>query len=264
MSKLGNLRANGMVWVRARAAAVKGKYKRIYSARRDRKIVVPWWKKDIRELLADISRLRLSTNSGVALQSITDISCWTIRFRIAVLLLVFVFGVFLGTMTISSDALNDIDAKKVEREQLKNRYLRYAEQVDMLPVYRIQTEIILERFGELLDAIPAALESVHVLSQLNKAAKDSGLQLEFFKPLGEEVHTYYVVLPIEIRLRGDYNAIAKFLELVSKMQHLVTVDVVMLPSAIHANQIVLASLLKAYRYKDLPKKSDGKVSRDTR
>jgi type IV pilus assembly protein PilO len=150
-----------------------------------------------------------------------------------------------------------------EREVFKNRYLRYAEQVDMLPVYRAQTEIILERFGALLDAIPAALESIHVLSQVNRAARDSGVQLEFFKPLAEEVHGYYVVLPVEIRLRGDYNAIARFIELVSKMQHLVTVDLVMLASANHPNQIVLSSLLKAYRYKDLPKKSESRASRGT-
>lgn len=264
MSKLSKLHANGMVWVRARAAAVKGKYKQTHGARGSAKIGAPWWKKDIKELLVDINSQRLRIDSAVTLQSIADISCWTMRYRVAALILVFVLGVLLGTMSISTDALNEIDAKNVERELLKNRYLRYAEQVDMLSVYRIQTETILERFGELLDAIPAALESVHVLSQLNKAAKDSGLQLEFFKPLGEEVHAYYVVLPIEIRLRGDYNAIAKFLELVSRMQHLVTVDVVMLPSATYENQIVLASLLKAYRYKDLPKKPDGKVSRDAR
>ena len=264
MSKLSKLHGNALVWIRARAAAVKGKYKKIQGVRGGAKIGSPWWKKDIKELLVDINSQRLRIDSAMTLQSIADISCWTMRFRVTVLLLVFVLGVLLGTFSISSGTLNDIDAQIVEREVLKKRYLRYAEQVDMLPVYRIQTETILERFGELLDAIPAALESVHVLTQLNKAAKVSGLQLEFFKPLGEEVHAYYVVLPIEIRLRGDYTAIANFLELVSRMQHLVTVDVVILPSATHANQIVLASLLKAYRYKDLPKKSDGKISRDAR
>ena len=120
--------------------------------------------------------------------------------------------------------------------------------------------IFMRIFGQLLDAIPASLESVHVLSQLNKAAKEAGLHLELFKPLTEEANVYYVVLPIEVRLRGDYNAIARFLELVSKMQHLVTVDVVILPTTKNENQVVLASLLKAYRYKDLPQKSQNKAA----
>jgi len=113
----------------------------------------------------------------------------------------------------------------------------------------------------LLDAIPAALESVHVLTQINQAAKEAGLHLELFKPLSEEAQSYYVVLPVEIRLRGDYNAMARFLELVSKMKHLVTVDIVLIPSATHEKQIVLVSLLKAYRYRELPAQHMGKAAR---
>ena len=136
-----------------------------------------------------------------------------------------------------------------------------AKQVDLLPVYQSQNAQILEQFGTLLDAIPAALESVHVLTQINQAAKEAGLHLELFKPLSEEAQSYYVVLPVEIRLRGDYNAMARFLELVSKMKHLVTVDIVLIPSATHEKQIVLVSLLKAYRYRELPAQHMGKAAR---
>jgi type IV pilus assembly protein PilO len=261
VNKLSRFRAEGLAWIRARAADIKRQYKAADRTRRTPKSSERWWQKDLRILLADVGRMRLSANPGVTLQSITDISRWTSGFRITILILIYVFGVFLATLMISAERISDVRTQNSEREVLKSRYIRYAEQVDLLPVYRAQTETILERFGALLDAIPASLESIHVLSQLNKAATDTGLQLELFKPLPEEMHTYYVVLPIEIRLRGDYNAIASFIEQVSKMQHLVTVDVVILASATHENQIVLASLLKAYRYKDLPPKMDSKVSR---
>jgi type IV pilus assembly protein PilO len=262
--KLGKLRTNGMTWVRSRAAGIKKKYKPLDRADRNQKHSVAWWKKDVRELLADLSRIRLAANPGATLQTITDVSQWTTRFRAAILGLIYALGVLVATLIISSERLSDVQAQNGEREALKSRYLRYAEQVDLLPVYRAQTETILERFGALLDAVPASLESVHVLSQLNMAAKDSGLQLEFFKPLAEEIHPYYAVLPVEIRLRGGYNEIAGFLEQISKMQHLVTIDVVMLASAKHEDQIVLASLVKAYRYKDLPPNPDNKASRAAR
>lgn len=263
MSKLSRLHTKGAAWIRSRATVLKQQYKRTDRVRRSPKYSDPWWKKDVGRLLADIGRMRFGANSGIPLQSIMDLSNWTVRFRMVFLVLVFILGILLAMLVLSSNKLSDLRVQNSEIKILQSRYLMYAEQADMLPAYQAQTEKILERFGALLDAIPAALESVHVLTQLNTAAKDSGLQLEFFKPLAEETHAYYVVLPIEIRLRGDYNAIARFLELVSKMQHLVTVDVVMLASATHANQIVLASLLKAYRYKDLPIKSESRVPRDT-
>lgn len=263
MNNLSKMGTKGMVWIRSRAAALKQKYKLKDKVRRSQKHADPWWKKDVRELLADIRRMRFSAHSGVTFQSITDISNWTVRFRITLLILVFILSVSLGTLVFSSSTLSDVHNQNSELEVLQSSYIRYAEQADMLPAYQAQIETIMGRYGELLDAIPAALESVHVLTQLNKAASDSGLQLEFFKPRAEEIHDYYVVLPIDIRLRGDFNAIARFLELVSKMQHLVTVDVVILASTTHANQVVLASLLKAYRYKDLPIKSESRVSRAT-
>lgn len=263
MNKLSRFRENGMAWIRSRAAAITRQFKHTDRSRQGLKLSNPWWKKDLRELLADLGQRGMRVNSETTLKSVTDISQWTIRFRIAFLVMLFMVGVLTASLLLSSDRLNNLSAQNVEREVLKSRYLRYAEQVDMLAIYQTQTETILERFGDLLDAIPAALESIHVLSQLNKAARDSGLQLEFFKPLVEEVHAYYVVLPVEIRLRGDYNAIARFVELVSKMQHLVTVDLVILASANHPKQVVLSSLLKAYRYKDLPKKSESRFSRGT-
>lgn len=260
MNKLSRLRERGMVWIRSRAASIKWQYKHTDRQRQSATPSNPWWKKDLRELLADFGQKGIHLNSEATLRSVVDISQWTTRFRMAFLVLVFMAGVLMATLLLSSDSLNKVNVQNLEREVLKSRYLKYADQVDMLPVYQAQTEIILERFGELLDAIPAALEPIHVLSQINKAARDSGLQLEFFKPLAEEAHDYYMVLPVEIRLRGDYNSVARFMELVSKMQHLVTVDLVILASANHANQIVLSSLLKAYRYKDLPKKTGSKES----
>lgn len=260
MKKLIAFWHQGQHWMREVVGNLLHKYKAIHSKHRQRAQARPWWKKELGELLSDLKQLRSHHQTGVALQSVSDIAQWTMRFRLAVLGIIFVSAFLASALLLCIGPSDEIRLQADERQILESRYLNYAGQVDLLPVYRQQSEIILERFGELLDAIPASLESVHVLSQLNKAAKEAGLHLELFKPLVEEAHGYYIVLPIEIRLRGDYNAIARFLELVSKMQHLVTVDVVILPAATHENQVVLASLLKAYRYKDLPLKLGKKAA----
>jgi len=250
MRKYREWRQKGQAWIRDAVNNVVYKYRPNYSKPKQRQPKHPWWKRDIRELFDDLYQWRFRGDKGVSLNSVLDIASWSMRFRLVVLGTIF-FGIFLlSALVLCADSANEARLQTHERQLLEARYLKYAEQSDLLPVYQKQTEIIQERFGALLDAIPGSLESVHVLSQLNNAAKESGLHLEFFKPLTEEAHAYYVVLPVEIRLRGDYSAIARFLELVSKMQHLVTVDVVILPSATHEHQVVLASLLKAYRYKD--------------
>lgn len=250
----------GRCWMHLLRDNLSRKYRAIHSKHKQFSRGQSWWKKDLGELLSDLNQLRLRRQTGVSSKSVSDITQWTVQFRLAVLAIIFIGGLWASAWWLCAEPSAEIRLQSHEQQILQSRYLNYAEQVDLLPVYRAQSETILNHFGQLLDAIPASLESVHVLSQLNKAAKEAGLHLELFKPLTEEANVYYVVLPIEVRLRGDYNAIARFLELVSKMQHLVTVDVVILPTTKNENQVVLASLLKAYRYKDLPQKSQNKAA----
>lgn len=212
----------------------------------------PWWQRDIKELWLYLQQRQVRGTSGLSWQSISDIGQWSTRFRIVVLAVVYGAVLAAGSSVLWSGTQNRIALLDQDLREQQSRYLSIAKQVDLLPIYQLHNAQILEQFGALLDAIPAALEPVHVLTQINQAAKEAGLHLELFKPLVEEVQPYYVVLPVEIRLRGDYNAMARFLALVSKMKHLVTVDVVLMPSATHDKQIVLASLLKAYRYRALP------------
>ena len=251
-------------WLLEKAGPLLRKKNAIHVRANKRQEILAWWKKDLGELVSDLKRLRDNSGSSISLEKFVDIARWTVRTRVMVLSVFYILVLSVSIILLCTETFSEIRHQNHERQVLESRYLRYAGQVDLLPLYQAQSDIILERFGGLLDAIPGALESVHVLTQVNKAAKESGLYLEFFKPAAEEMHTYYVVLPVEIRLRGDYNGIARFLELVSGMKHLVTVDVVILPSGTHENQIVLASLLKAYRYKDSPRTSRNGVQSVTR
>lgn len=220
-----------------------------------------WWQKDVKEILAYLKSGQPRGPASLSLQSIGDVAQWSRRFRMMVLVITYVAVFIVGGTGLWSGTQNRIRLLEQDLRELQYRYMNTVQQIALLPILQAQNEQIIEQFGVLLDAIPAALEPVHVLTQMNQAAKESGLQLELFKPLAEETQPYYVVLPVEVRLRGDYNAMARFVEIVSKMKHLVTVDIVMVPSATHDQQIVLVSLLKAYRYRELPARQPQKVAR---
>lgn len=202
--------------------------------------------------------LSVQRSSEFSLGSIGDLAQWSLRFRMFFLGCAYTLLLAIGGVVTWSGSQYKIQVLTQELQILQARYLTYAQQVELLPTYQRQVAQIVEQFGSLLDAIPAALESVYILKQITLAAKESGLHLELFKPLAEEVQPYYVVLPVEIRLRGDYSSMARFLEVVSKMKHLITVDVVIAPAVNDEGQIVLASLLKAYRYREIPAQKNNK------
>lgn len=208
----------------------------------------PWWRYDIRECLALVQRFRQGGSASLTFRTLGDPSDWPAILRATVLLMVFVLVLLVADLVMLSDSTQKQRTLDNERQLLEARYIRQKQMIDALPAYQGQVDSILGQFGALLDTVPESLEPVHVLTLLNQAAKASGVSLELFRPMAEESQAYYAVLPIEIRLSGDYQALALFMAQVSRMKHLITVDLVVLPSIQHENQLVLASLLKAYRY----------------
>lgn len=215
----------------------------------------PWWRYDVSEVLTALKQVQSGNDFLGAFSNFQNVERWSGTVRICILGICSVTALGATGLLFWPVQMSAHQALDSERLLLESRYLRQQQMIDEAPYYQLQVDGILQQFGRLLDAVPETLEPVHVLNLINQAATTSGVRLEGFKPLSEEVEAYYAVLPVEIRLVGDFHGLARFMEQVSRMRHLVTVDVVIVPSATQQERLVLASLLKAYRYRD-----SGKVA----
>jgi type IV pilus assembly protein PilO len=63
-----------------------------------------------------------------------------------------------------------------------------------------------------------------LLSEINQAGINRGLQFELFKPGQVRLHDFYAELPIEIKLTGNYHALAGFTSDIANLQRIVTLD----------------------------------------
>jgi type IV pilus assembly protein PilO len=212
----------------------------------------PWWRYDIRECFLLLQGFRQKRSEYLTFDVLLDPASWPTILRAGVLFGMFLLVLGIADLLLLSDSTRKLRALEHDRQLLEAKYLRQKQMIDAVPAYQSQVDLILDQFGVLLDTVPESLEPVHVLTLLSQAAKVSGVSLELFRPMREESQAYYAVLPIEIRLRGDYHALARFMEQVSRMKHLITVDLAIVPAAQHEHQLVLASLLKAYRYTASP------------
>jgi len=207
----------------------------------------PWWRQDIKELLLGIKAAWNKAKPDVSGTTNKLLDLGNPRIRHLILSIWFLFVTGLSGLLLWPVQLSKHDALVNEQKMLESRFLRQQQLIGDTPIYQRQIELILNQVGSLLDAVPEKMEPVHVLDLVNQAARDAGVQLELFRPLVETAEDYYAILPIEIRLTGDFHGLGKFMEKVSRMQHLITVDVSIVPSSTHENQLVMASLLKAYR-----------------
>lgn len=172
---------------------------------------------------------------------------WPDALRWVILTVAFVTVLGIAALLLWSTPWQQLTQQTQEIELLKARYLQVALQSGMKPRYEQQLEQIEAQFGEMLEMIPASLETVQVLDQVSRAAQTSGLRLQGFKPAAEVQEDAYVILPVDIRLTGNYHAVGRFLEAVSRMKHLITVDVRLEAMDSAPGQLALATRIRAYR-----------------
>lgn len=211
-----------------------------------------WLMMDLKEFGPQLKALWLEGRNAPMLGGfrLQDVARWPRLFRQGVLLLSFALVFVCAALLWWPEPSERWTLQRQETEVLKRRYVQVSTQSQMKPVFEQQILALESQFGDMLEKIPASLETVQVLQQISRAARDSGLRLQWFKPLPEVQEDAYAVLPVDIRLAGSYHAVGRFLEAVSHMKHLITVDVLMASDSTSPGDLVLATRLKAYRGDD--------------
>ena len=204
---------------------------------------------DLRELGQQIAvsvKKHASSRSSINFRDM-PVSEWPKMLRWTLLGTTFLTAFGLAAFVFWAETWHQFQTRKHEVGLLKARYAQVAMQAAMRPAYQQQLEQVETQFGEMLEMIPASLETVQVLDQVSRAAQASGMRLQWFKPAPEVPQDAFIVMPVDIRLVGSYHAVGHFLEAVSRMKHLITVDVLLEPVDATPGQLALATRIKAYR-----------------
>lgn len=218
-----------------------------------------WLQMDLGELLRKVRETGLRADTSGLWTRLENVSTWPLPLRLLVLFVALLATALLGGAWLTEGARLDRLQLLQETSLLQVRYVQYQERIAALSETESQISALRVQFGEFLDMAPGSLELVHVLKQVSQASREAGLHLEVFKPLAEERHPYYVILPVDIRLKGDFHGIGHFMELISRMKHLITVDVQLASLPPPGGGVVLTSRLRAYRYFPLTD-GDGSVA----
>lgn len=205
-----------------------------------------WLAMDLGDMAVQIRQWLVETGSARHV-IVQDVRTWPIGLRSMVLGLVFV-SILLGMgLTVWATSLQSLRHQQQEARLQEIRYLQIASEAALLDTRRDRVALLEERFGQLLALIPGELESVQVLEQIGRVARESGMQLQSYSPEPEIQGDAYVVHPVTVNLTGTFDAIGRFLEGISKLQHLITVDLKIESSVMVPGKLTLSARMKAYR-----------------
>lgn len=112
-------------------------------------------------------------------------------------------------------------AKEVRQKQDFVEKVRQSGHLDILRQQKAQVQSQVEKLEQQL---PGKSEMDALLSEINQAGINRGLQFELFKPGQVRLDDFYAELPIQIKLTGKYHALAAFTSDVANLQRIVTID----------------------------------------
>lgn len=150
-------------------------------------------------------------------------------------------------------ALEELDQAKAKETELRQVFLDKKRQAINLEAYKQQMVEIEKTFGALLKQLPDRSQMDGLLTDINQAGLERGLEFELFKP-GQEVQAdFYAEMPISIKVIGSYHNLGLFASDVSRLSRIVTLNNLSITSGnkeVKDSLLVMEAVAKTYRYLD--------------
>ena len=188
--------------------------------------------------------------------SLDNLGTWPLPVKIVGALLVFALIVGGGWYYDIKNLQVKLDEVEQNEGEKKTEFEDKQRKAANLPALKQQLEDIKETFGDLLKRLPDKTEVAELLVDISQQGLGAGLEFELFKPGQERPTEFYVELPIQIRVIGDYHEFGNFISGVSDLPRIVTShDIKIKP--VDGGKLSLETTAKTYRYIDESGESEG-------
>lgn len=181
---------------------------------------------------------------------LSNIGSWPSPVKIILMVLLFAavsVGGYFYYLTDKQEALEKAELKEVE---LRKDYEVKAEQAANLDAYRKQQQEMEQTFGALLRQLPSDTEVPGLLEDITRTAIDNELRIESIDLKSERRTEFYVELPIDIVVEGDYHKIGTFVSGVANLSRIVTLHDFKIEPQKSSQDLKMSILAKTYRYLD--------------
>ena len=181
---------------------------------------------------------------------INNVGSWPAAIKGIVMLLLFVGvlgGGYYAYLTDKQTMLDVVEAKEVN---LRQDYESKAFKAANLDAYRKQRDEMEATFGALLKQLPSDTEVPGLLEDITRTAIDNELVIESIDLQPERRTEYYVELPIDIVVEGDYHKIGSFVSGVANLSRIVTLHDFDVKPESSVNHLKMSIMAKTYRYLD--------------
>ena len=179
---------------------------------------------------------------------VNNIGAWPNPVKIILMVVSFTVILGAGYYFYLTDKQTLLDRAEAQEIDLRRDFEDKSAKAANLAEYRAQKVQLEIKFGALLKQLPKDTEVPGLLDDITTTAIDNDLTIESISLQGEKQLEFYVELPIDIVVEGDYHKIGSFVSGVAALSRIVTLhDFALEPQGSPLN-LKLRILAKTYRY----------------
>lgn len=178
----------------------------------------------------------------------SNIGSWPSAVKAILMVLAFALVLGLGYSLYLTEKSGLIEQSEKKHEALRTEYGdKYLKSAN-LDGYRKQKQEMEATFGALLRQLPSDTEVPGLIEDITRAALDNSLTIESIKLQAEQRTEFYVELPIEVTVTGDYHMLGSFVSGAANLSRIVTLhDFEILPGT-GPRDLRMTIQAKTYRY----------------
>ena len=177
-----------------------------------------------------------------------NVGSWPLPLKIIMMALLLLLIIGGGYMLSVKDKRASLAVSAQEEADLRLQYEDKAGQAANLEAYLKQKEEMKETFGALLRQLPSDTEVPGLVEDITRTAIDSELKIESIELQPEQKSEFYVELPINIVVEGDYHKIGTFVSSIANLPRIVTLHDFRIEPKGSPQKLKMSIMAKTYRY----------------
>lgn len=172
----------------------------------------------------------------------------TIKLAIFVVLIILPIGLFyFFSYTKNIQQIESLNKKQATLQAEITKARKAASELDKIKASIKETE---EKFRATATVLPKEKEIPGLLTNISDLGKRAALDFNSFRPGGEIPKDFYAEIPVDIQIKGPYHNLGYFLDRISKLERIVTVNnIKMSGPKKQGNEMILSSSLRLITYR---------------
>lgn len=184
------------------------------------------------------------------LQDLDTMGVWPSPVKAIIVLVIFSGCLAGGYFFHIQNLQSELSTAAAEEITIRAEFEAKAFLASNLEEYRAQTVEMEDSFTELLRQLPSATEVPGLVDDVTDTGKGSGLEISNIALAPEAVQEFYIELPIDIDVVGDYHDFGTFVSGLASLDRIVTLHDFTI-QARSDNYLDMSIVAKTYRYKDV-------------